>query len=265
MQTSVVLPDGFALAVQVTGREDGPPLLLLPGQANSHLWWSGLRRGFEAAYRVVTFDQRGTGGSRGPVGAWSTRGFAADAAAVLAALDTGPAAVYGTSMGGRVAQLLAVDSPHAVSRLVLACTAPGGRHAVASATDVRRSLGDPDAGRRRAALHALFYTDAWPGTAEQSPLLGDPTMTPQEQRAHLRASARHDAWDLLPSITAPTLVLHGAADRMVPPENAALLAGRIPGARLWRHPTGRHGFFEEFAGEVQPLVASFLAGDVRAR
>jgi len=95
-------PDGFPLAVQVAGRADGPVLLLLAGQANFHVWWTGLREQFEDHFRVVTFDYRGTGGSRGPVGEWSTPGFADDAAAVLRALTGGrPASVYGTSMGGR--------------------------------------------------------------------------------------------------------------------------------------------------------------------
>jgi len=101
-------PDGFPLAVQVAGRADGPVLLLLAGQANSHVWWTGLREQFEDHFRVVTFDYRGTGGSRGPVGEWSTPGSADDAAAVLRALTGGrPASIYGTSMGGRVAQFLA--------------------------------------------------------------------------------------------------------------------------------------------------------------
>jgi pimeloyl-ACP methyl ester carboxylesterase len=63
----VLTEDGFPLAVQVSGRADGPVLLLLAGQANSHDWWTGLRAGFEDRFRVVTFDWRGTGGSRGPV------------------------------------------------------------------------------------------------------------------------------------------------------------------------------------------------------
>lgn len=253
---SVIADDGFPLAVQVSGCEEGSALLLLAGQANSHRWWTGLRGQFDSRFRVITLDYRGTGGSRGPVSDWSTASFAADAAHVLAALGIARASVYGTSMGGRVAQMLAIHHPALVDRLVLACTSPGGRHALERATEVRRSLADPDPARRRRALHQLFYTDAWPHP-ERSHLLGDPTMTAEESRAHLRASARHDAWDDLPRITAPTLVLHGADDLMVPAGNAPLLAARIPDTTVHLHPHGRHGFFEEFAGEVTPLVLSF--------
>ncbi len=254
--TGAVTDDGFRPAVQISGLDDGPLLLLLAGQANSHAWWTGLRERFEDRFRVVTFDYRGTGGSRGPVGEWTTAGFAADAAGVLRAVGGGePAAVYGTSMGGRVAQFLAARHPALVHRLVLACTSPGGRHAVERPAEVRRRLADPDDTARRRALRELFYTDAWAGISH---LFGDPTMTAEESRAHLRASNRHDAWAELPLIQAPALVLHGTDDRMVPTANAPLLAERIPRATLHLHGGGRHGFFDEFADDLTPVIDDFL-------
>jgi pimeloyl-ACP methyl ester carboxylesterase len=248
----VLTGDGFSLTVQVSGRADGPVLLLLSGQANSHAWWTGLREAFEDRFRVVTFDWRGTGGSRGPVGEWTTPWFADDAATVLRAFP-GPAVVYGTSMGGRVAQHLAANHPRLVERLVLACTSPGGEHAHERTAEVRRRLAS---GGAAATLRELFYTDAWTG---HSHLFGDATMTGEESRAHLRASNRHDAWDVLPLIEAPTLVLHGTDDLMVPSANAPLLTGRIPGAVMHLHEGGRHGFFDEFAADVVPVIDDFLS------
>ncbi|MGN6609799.1 MAG: alpha/beta fold hydrolase [Jatrophihabitans sp.] len=255
---TIAAPDGFPLEVQVSGRTDGPTLLLLPGQANSHRWWDGLRTHFDPHLRVVTFDYRGTGGSRGPVGAWTTASFAADAAAVLAQLGIEQTHVYGTSMGGRVAQRLALDHADRVDRLVLACTSPGGRHAVERSLTVRRALLDPSRDARLAVLQRLFFTEAWPRSAEGDRLFGDPTLSPEETRAHLRVSAKHDAWDDLPRIGAPTLVLHGTDDEMVPAENAPRLAERIPHARLELVDRGRHGFFLEFADVVDPLILDFL-------
>ncbi|RYU15558.1 alpha/beta fold hydrolase [Nocardioides iriomotensis] len=251
--------DGFRLSVQVSGLAAGPTLLLLAGQANSHRWWSSLREDFEDVFRVVTFDQRGTGESRGDVTDWSTELFADDARDVLTAVGAVSATVYGTSMGGRVAQVLAAAHPAVVDRLVLACTSPGGPHAQERDAQVRRSLGDPDPGRRRAALQRLFYTDQWPHPPEHSHLFGDPTMSKQEQRAHLRASSRHDAWDRLAQIEAPTLVLHGTDDLMAPVANAHLLAQRIRSARLHLVEGGRHGFFEEHRSQVVPLIRTFLS------
>src|SRR5699024_11714896 len=93
-------------------------------------WWDGLREDFEPALRTITFDYRGTGGSRGELDELSTASFAADAAEVLDHLGVDRTAVYGTSMGGRVAQMLALDFPEQVRALVLGCTSPGGKHAI---------------------------------------------------------------------------------------------------------------------------------------
>ncbi len=255
---TVTTADGFPLAVQVSG--SGPALLLLAGQANAHAWWDGVRPRLEAHRTVVTFDYRGTGGSsRGAVGSWSTPSFAGDAARVVDALGLGRLDVYGTSMGGRVAQWLAIEHPQVVRRLVLACTSPGGPHAVERDRDVRRALADPDPDRRLETMRRLFYSDAWPGDASRSTLFGDPTMTSAERQAHLRVSARHDAWARLPEISAPTLVTHGDDDVMVPTANAATIADRIPHAQVRLFAGGRHGFFEERADTVDPVVEAFLS------
>lgn len=262
--------DGFPLAAQVSGPEvsntvsdSGPPaLLLLPGQANSHHWWDRVRPGYAAAHRTVTFDYRGTGGSRDDTGApgdWTTGLFAQDAVDVLDHLGIRSAAVFGTSMGGRVAQMLAAHHPERVWALVLGCTSPGGEHALERKAETRRWLARGTREEQQAKLHELFYTPDWPGTPAQSTLLGDPTMSPREQVGHRRASDRHDAWDALPSITAPALVLHGTEDAMVPTENAALITDRIPDARMRLFPGGRHGFFEELEDQVTPEVLGFLA------
>ena len=154
----------------------------------------------------------------------------------------------------------AADHPERVTRLVLACTSPGGPHAVERSQEVRRRLADPDRRARGRSLVDLFYTPAWRGRPSDSTLFGDPRMSPEASAAHLRVSAAHDAWQVLPTIAAPTLVLHGSDDLMVPTANAPLLAQRIPGALLHLHHGGRHGFFDEFADEIRPLALDFLLG-----
>ena len=142
---------------------------------------------------------------------------------------------------------------------MLACTTPGGKHATERSTDVRAALAQPDVAARRAALLDLMYTPAYAAAhGHESRLLGAPGMSEQARRGHLRVSARHDAWDLLPSVAAPTLVLHGSDDRMSPVGNAELLAGRIPGAELHVYDGMRHGFFDELRGPVGARVRSFL-------
>ncbi|MFE5797083.1 alpha/beta fold hydrolase [Streptomyces sp. NPDC056503] len=253
----VVAADGVRVAYQVRG--GGDPLVLLSGQANSHHWWDGVRDDFDAARRTITLDYRGTGDSDSPDRPFGTRDLADDVMAVLDDLGVERADVYGTSMGGRVAQWCAVRHPSRVRSLVLGCTSPGGRHAVERDDAVRRSLAAPTPAESRRALLSLMYTPAWlaehPGPHHT---LGDPTMTPRARRRHLAASDGHDAWDALPGIGAPTLVLHGTDDRLNPTANAPLLADRIPGARLHLIEGARHAYFEEFRTTAGELVLDFL-------
>jgi pimeloyl-ACP methyl ester carboxylesterase len=255
--STVRLDDGTELALQRAG--SGPILLLLPGQANSHAWWTGLREAFEGTCTTVTFDYRGTGATRASEDdTWTTASFADDALRVLDACDAGTAHVYATSMGGRVAQLLAARAPDRVDRLVLACTSPGGPLAVERGTEVRRALSRPDPAARRRALLDLMYTPVWFARGVSSHLLGDPRMTPRARSLHLRASDGHDASGVLGAITAPTLVLHGDDDPMTPSANAEVLHRAIPGSRLHLTPGGRHGFFDEFALDTTTRVLDFL-------
>ncbi|MEU8774469.1 alpha/beta fold hydrolase [Streptomyces sp. NPDC048606] len=252
--------DGTRIAYQLRGT--GSPLVLLAGQANSHHWWDGVREDFHAVRATLTIDYRGTGDSDRPDVPYSTRLLADDVRAVLDHLGIERTDVYGTSMGGRVAQWLAVDRPHRVRSLVLGCTSPGGPHAVERDASVRRALAGGDAAGRRAALLDLMYTPAWlaehPGPHRT---LGDPTMPAFARNRHLVASDRHDAWDALAWIGCPTLVVHGTDDRLNPVANAHLLADRIPRARLALLPGARHAYFEEFRAVAGPLVSDFLDFD----
>ncbi|RRO20632.1 alpha/beta fold hydrolase [Saccharopolyspora rhizosphaerae] len=251
--------DGTELAFQVGGR--GRSLVLLAGQDNNHHWWDGVREDFEHAHRTITLDYRGTGASGKPDEPCSTAGFADDVIAVLDALGIDSADVYGTSMGGRTAQWLAINHPARVRRLVLGCTSPGGPHAVERDAAVRRALAQPDRRAAEQALLELMYSPAW--LAEHHgprTVLGDPDMPPHARRHHLAASNDHDAWGRLADLRARTLVLHGADDRMTPPENADLLASRIPDARAHVLPGLRHAYFHAGRPAASRLVAEFLTG-----
>jgi pimeloyl-ACP methyl ester carboxylesterase len=179
---------------------------------------------------------------------------------VLAALGIARASVFGTSMGGRVAQMVAIEHPRLVERLVLSCCSPGGTNAVERSMDVRRALSHPDRDTRLRNLHELFYTPARP--FGPSRLYGHGRMNAATAAAHLRVSDTHDAADRLHAISAPTLIVHGTDDAIVPVVNADVLAAAIPDATVRLFDRGRHGFFDEFADQVMPLVRAFLATGV---
>ncbi|ADB32579.1 alpha/beta hydrolase fold protein [Kribbella flavida DSM 17836] len=270
-------PDGTRIAYQLGGRDPGnchggrgqgglegadrnePPLLLLAGQSNNHHWWDPVRADFEAGRRTITLDYRGTGDSDMPDRVYSTTGFAEDAVAVLDDLGLDRVDVYGTSMGGRVAQWLAILHPERVRGLVLGCTSPGRTHGFERSQEIRRALAHPDQTARDAVLVDLMYTPGWvarnPGPY---PVLGDAAMPAYAKGRHLVASNSHDAWEELPSIKAPTLVLHGTDDVFSPAANAQLLADRIPHARAELIPGARHAYFHEFHSLAGPLVDRFL-------
>lgn len=260
-----VAADGTVIAYQSAcanaGAGSGIPLVLLAGQSNTHRWWDSARADFETAgYRTITLDWRGTGASDKPDEPYSTRGFAADVVAVLDEAGIERAQVYGTSMGGRVAQWLAADHPERVGALVLGCTSPGGAHAIERDRPVRQALAQADRGAAERYLLELMYTPGWLA-AHQGPyyVVGDPDMPVYAKGRHLTASGKHDAWDVLPSITAPTLVVHGTDDVFNPAANAPLIAERIPNARLALIEGARHAYFDEFREVAGPVVLEFLA------
>lgn len=209
--------------------------------------------------RTVTLDWRGTGDSDRPDVVYSTEGFADDVIAVLDDAGIESADLYGTSMGGRVAQWVAIRYPERVRSLVLGCTSPGRKHGHERSQEIRRALAQADQAGRDRILLDLMYTPAWladhPGPYD---VLGDATMPTYARGRHLVASNNHEAWEELPAIKAPTLILHGADDVFSPAANAELLAGRIPNARAHVIPGARHAYFHEFQSVAGPMVADFI-------
>src|SRR5687768_2604867 len=115
----------------------GEPLLLVMGQGSDHHGWDRVRDDFAAHHQVIVFDHRGTGQSDKPrEPEYSTRGFAADAVALLDFLGIERAHAYGISMGGRICQWLGIDHGGRVGALVLGCTTPGNAHGVRRPAEV---------------------------------------------------------------------------------------------------------------------------------
>lgn len=246
-------PDGTRLAYDAAG--DGEPLLLLSGQGLDRRMWDRAAPDFVAAgFRVIAWDYRGTGESDAPDAPYSTRGFARDAVAVLDAAGVTRAHAYGISMGGRVAQWLALDHPGRVGALVLGATTPGNARGVARDAEAEALLRAGDARGLAPLIASPEFLAAHP---EATAFVQGP-MPAHARRGHYQASAGHDTWDLLPRVAAPTLVVHGGEDRLNPTGNAPLMAERMPGAEVVIIPGARHGYVEEFREEVDRIVVEFL-------
>lgn len=186
---------------------------------------------------------------------WTTRTFADDAAVVLEACDIDLAHVYGHSMGGRVAQRLAVDHPEVVDRLVLASTTGGDRLDRPRAPGVDAALTAGDTAR----MAPLFFTEAFRQDHPEAVELFFVRDAPlRVRRRHFEASRSHDAWDDLHRIVAPTLVLHGADDPVTSPDSGISLALRIPTADLLLVPDQLHCPHLESADGAD-AVLDFLA------
>ena len=258
-------PDGAELAVTVGG--DGPPLLLIPGLGATRVVFAPLIPLLTPWFRVAVYDQRGIGASQVTPGPYTTAQLGADAAAVLDGLGIDRAYILGASFGGMVAQELAIADPHRVDGLVLAATGPGRGRLVQppsqAASDALLGKGarTPEDAYRIACtvLYSRHFQEENPEVIEAQ--IRDRASRPIDGRAfkaQLAASRGHDALDRLASITAPTLVMHGGDDEVVPAANAQLLAERIPGARLIVFDGAGHLFFHEEPERTALAVRTFL-------
>jgi 3-oxoadipate enol-lactonase len=239
----------------------GGPLILIGGLGFGRWGWFKQVPAFSRHFQTITFDARGERGLENGVA-----DLAADVVALLDHLGVGKAHVLGTSLGGFVAQELALVRPNLVDRLILVCTSYGGR------------------GPESMSPRALADMMGWGSfSAEDAVRRGPQTATSDAYRAEhpdefeqivrwriadssssalhneqARAGARFDLSHAVGHITSPTLVIHGAEDRYVPAANAAALAESIPGAKLRVLDHAGHLVFIERFAEVNREVVSFV-------
>lgn len=261
--------DGTHLHFEVFGRRDGEPVLMIQGLGADNRGWALQRRAIGADRRGIVFDNRGVGRSDKPTGPYDLEVMAEDALAVLDAAGYQSAHVMGASMGGVIAQILAVRHPERVRSLVLACTAcrhlPWRRQLLTDWAELALSQGMGAFARHN--LKWLVGPRSRRRFALPVNLLGSLVLNvpPQTFAAQVEAIlAMDDAMaDELSSIAAPTLVVVGSQDMLTPRGDSEELASRIPGAELVVIPGAAHGFMVEAAPAFNRAVTAFLA-DVTA-
>lgn len=248
------------IAYEVRGA--GEPLLLMHGLGYGRWGWEPVLGPLADDFLVLFYDNRGIGESDVPAGPYNARQLAEDAVAVLDAAGVERADVVGTSLGGMAAQELAISFPERVSRLVLACTTPGGlsSHPMPEQTvDLMLAAPTlpPETALRRFVENALS-----PGAPDDlverilALRLQNP-FDPRGWQAQAAAGMTFEALDRISGIQAPTLVVTGTEDVVVDPRNSELLTDRIQDARLERVPGG-HLFFWEDPSRFVTLVKEFL-------
>jgi len=246
--------------------EEGPgePLLLIMGLSYPSYMWHRTRPVLAKRFRTIALDNRGVGQSDVPPGPYSIALMASDAAAVLDAAHVQSAHVFGVSMGGMIAQEFALQYPDRVLSLILGCTASGGPHAVqpepaALQTLMRQGMNPEQA---KEAIIPFIYDAATPRERidEDMAIRMKWYPTPQGYIGQLRGIMGWEAYSRIAQITAPTLVIHGETDRLVPAANGRLIAERIPGAKLVLIPHASHIFETDQPGAAHQAVLEFLAG-----
>jgi 3-oxoadipate enol-lactonase len=240
--------------------------VLIHGLAYDRRGWGPLPRMLAEHYRVVLVDNRGVGDSDAPEGPYSVSELAADVVAVLDAAGVERAHLFGVSLGGFIAQELALTFPERVRSLVLCSTSPGGAnaypmpprgvdafgrfptmgHEAGLRLMVENSLGDHGVRERPELVEEIYRY-----RLERAPSIA----AWQAQRA---AAVAFDAFDRIPQIAAPTLVIHASMDTVIDCRNGELLAERISGARIERIADRGHLVMWEEPELVAGVVREFL-------
>lgn len=247
---------------------DGKPLVMIRGLGSNADHWYSQIPALAAKYRVITFDNRGIARSPDPGGDFTVAMMAKDTLGLLDALELERPHVMGLSMGGMIAQELAMNYPERVNGLILACTHPGSYHQVRATPEVEE------------LLLGMVYVASPESKAAAAPILFDPRNLAQRPEAaqeyaqvsllhpagaeiltkQWNAVLKHNAYDRLGQIKSPTLVLTGDADVLIPPGNSEILAQLIPHAKLVVVPGGGHQILVEQPEACNQIILDFLAG-----
>ena len=248
----------------------GEPLLLIMGWGGNAATWKPQIPGLAEHYHVVAFDNRGIGRTSAPDEPYTIPQMAADTVGLLDALDLSWAYVFGISMGGMIAQELALSHPDRVRALVLGCTSPGGDRA-AGAELLQQEIGDflqkSDKETHSLEWFSDFLKRLWTdeALAQANGYLQDFVLSlirfpPASHglRHQSAAIAAHDAFDRLPQISHPTLVITGDEDSLIDPRNSDILAKHIPDAELRLFPGLKHAFHLEQPDLVNSVIVDFV-------
>jgi 3-oxoadipate enol-lactonase len=240
----------------------GTPVLLIMGLGYTSVMWHRARPVLSQHFRTVAFDNRGVGLSDVPPGPYSIATMASDAAAVLDAAAVSSAHIFGVSMGGMIAQEVALQYPARTRSLILGCTSPGGPSSIradSKVIDVLLMRGMTPEQAREAILPYIYDANTPREMIEQDVNLRQPWLpSPKGYMAQLQGILAWEGYSRIGQIAAPTLVIHGVSDALVPPGNGELIARRIPGAKLVLLAHASHLFLTDQTRAANEEILEFL-------
>jgi 3-oxoadipate enol-lactonase len=257
---------GWTIHYESLGDRANPPILMTLGLSHRLPHWGSLPKLLSARLFVITFDCRNMGQSERRDEPYTVRDEVEDMRAVLDAAGVERAAIYGRSRGGMLAQEFALTCPGRTASLVLAGTSHRGPGSVGSTDRVNAAMNFDPASSRDEIFATQDEAMAAPGWRERDPVafaycLAVDLEAPPRRFAVARqreAFAEWTSYGRLDQITAPTLVLCGDDDGMVPPENSRQLAAAIPNAKLHLIPQCGHLPMLEQPAAVADAVLTHL-------
>jgi 3-oxoadipate enol-lactonase len=258
-------PNGpVRIAYDVRGR--GRPLVLVQGVGIGRWGWQPVADRLARRFQVITVDNRGIGASDSPLGHFSTRAMAQDVLAVLDHAGIQQASVLGTSLGGMIAQELALTHPERVDRLVLVATLPGGPRSRPMPLGTTYLFAAAPFLTDRARLRQFVNNALGPATRRGRPAIAERLAAaklahPQSEavwRAQVAAGMLFNPLGRQRRIIQPTLVIQGTADQVVDPGNAGVLADLLPNARVELFHGAGHLLYWEHPRRFARMVTSFL-------
>ena len=255
------------IAYSSAGR--GEPVVLIGGFTMVKESWQLQVAPLAEHFRVITFDNRGVGETTVPSGRFTVAEMAADTVGLMDALGIDSAHVFGVSMGGLIAQVLALDYPDRVKKVALGCTTHGGRHAVQPQKEVMQLLAkasDPSIPVEESVQMRLPTIVSERFIREEPERLEEFVRssvqhwpTPEGAAGQMGALSVFNVKKRLGEIRCPVLVITGAEDRMMPAENSRLLAEGIEGAVQYTVEEAGHQFFFEKPDEVNRVLIDFFS------
>ncbi|HEU5330076.1 MAG TPA: alpha/beta fold hydrolase [Thermomicrobiales bacterium] len=248
----------------------GPAVLLLAGRGWARTSWRPLVTTLAPFFRVITMDNRDAGESDPEPVPYTMAELGQDAADFLTALRIKQARIIGHSMGAMIALHLALDAPALVNRLVLIAATAGGWSP--RVLDFYRQPPEHWTADPVARMRAAYAELSAPGWAERHPaeiaalanLAQGNRLTLEGYMRQQGAIASHDLTAHLSEIAAPTLVIHGEQDTLIPPKRAQVLADGLPNACLRLLPEVAHLPQLEAADEVNAAILDFLEGGIQS-